>query len=210
MECQFWPSIVAATIGVIGALIAAIVVGRKTASASIQSVHKTFQEQRQLDEERREKIIRGVLQTFYDELDVTCKWLDEQVENCWKDFEKKAITFFKGKLWISDDCLTIYRSNASFIGQIEKPPELRSEIVRVYTLLQDLIEAYKINNNYLDKHEKAKTDMKEELAEKYHAFLMSYALELKKQHNNFRKSKEDLFKILREECNICGLAKDSK
>ena len=200
-------------------LMASVVVGLIT----LLGVYLTLRGQRQCDKDRQEEIIQGVLQALYEELKEVWERLDEVAVDYWKKYEEekgnKKRSIFSCHLTVSQDYLTIYRSNANLIGQIKRS-ELRRKIVRVYTLLQALVEGYRINTEFLDKCEEAdirwqaaeaKGDEAEVKAnkvlyERFYSKLEKYAPQLQKEHKYLKQLiEEDLLEMLREEFSKCRI-----
>ena len=167
------------------------------------------------DKKRQQEIIKGVLQAFYVELKVTWERYDKRVGDYWKEFEKGRVAIFYDVLPIHHDYLTIYRSNANYIGQINDS-KLRLKIVEVYTLLQDLMESYRSNAKFLNKywgaqHEwneaitkqnTAEATLKAQLSFEASSDLMTQAPKLKEQHNHLKGLIENLLKTLKPRCNV--------
>ena len=145
------------------------------------------------------EIIQGVLQALYEELIVLWGLVDESVEFHSKESEQRKKDFFDAKLTIPQGFFTIYNSNASLIGQIDKlsePEKLGSQIVRVYMLLQALLQAYKTNNELIDKYNDAGYDDHQEGMRVYTELLREHALRLREAHSDFTKRIGPLFEIL--------------
>ena len=179
-------------------------------------VSTTFQRQRQLDKDRQEEIIDGVLQAFYGELNIFWERLNEIVEDFWKEYEEeekkggKPILLLNLPFW--GDHFPIYHSNANLIGQINEPPDLRHKIVKVYALFESLIRSYRINTMLVERRNEARTMRKEAqtrgdvteifvnqmLYEERFSHLQSFAPKLKARHDQFRELIEDLLKVLEE------------
>lgn len=186
MECQLSSS-------VIGGLIAG--------GFAILAVYVAFGKQNERDEKRQQEIIQGVLQAFYEELGEVWDQYVEMTGDFWEKFQKGKGEVLYLRISVSPDYLVIYRSNANLIGQI-KDSELRRKIVRVYALLQSLVECYKINSDLVAQREKAIFDKNQELVDDTYIQLQSYALKLKEDHDRFRGLIEDLFKMLEKELSL--------
>ncbi len=198
-----------------------LITGLFTLGGVILGSGMTFLGQYLLDKRR----IQGVLHALYEELNSFWKQLKGEVDPYWKMFERGAVKHFDCRLSLSPDYITIYRSNANFIGQIGDL-ELRHKIVEVYMLLQALMQGYAINTKFLyeylevkDRHEEvvakredavAKRDEVEAnknaieangikiLVENSMRQLRIYAPQLKKEHDDFAKLVEKLLKMLKE------------
>lgn len=181
----------------------------------------TFLGQYLLDKRR----VEGVLHALNQELNSFWKQLKEEVDFYWKIFKQGKAKHFDCRLSLSPDYITIYRSNASLIGQIGDL-ELRNKIVEVYMSLQALMQAYAINTKFLyeyvevkDRHEEAvakredavtKRDEVEAnknaieangikvLVENSMRQLKIYAPQLEKEHDDFTKLIEELLETLDE------------
>lgn len=193
-------SIVIAFLGYVTTLIVGFYSADRTAGASKESVHETFQEQRQLDRDRQEKMIEGVLYAIYEELDETCKQLNSpEIEYGWKEYENSGKKLFQVYYPVPLDYLIIYRANANLIGQIDEPSELRRKIVSSYMLLQTLMERYKRNNALLAQYQETK-DRGE--PDSYNMGLFMQFADtsriLQKEHKLFKRSTRELFDILIE------------
>ena len=83
----------------------------------------------------------------------------------WKKYEEEEKEekppIFAVNIPFRQDYFTIYKSNANLIGQINKPPDLRRKIVKVYTLFESLIEAYRINTVLVQKRQEVRAMWKE-------------------------------------------------
>ena len=204
-----WPS-------VIGALIVGVI--------TLVGVYETIRGQEERDEKRRKDRNKAVKKALYQELNTLWEKLIESVKDFWVEY--KEIEFLDFRSFLSPDYLTIYRSNADHIGHIEDP-ELRDEIVNVYILFQALIDAYKLNTEFLCEYNEAEDRYNETIAKqknpaayksqslsvKYgteaagfealrdHALqkLKRYAPELKEQHDNFADLIKDLLDMLEKD-----------
>ena len=211
MGCELSESNISALIAAISALVGVVI--------GILGEH-------QLNAMRQRKIVRGVKQAFYEELNSFWKKLKKAVDFSWKDFDQKKIEYFDCPLSLSPDYLTIYRSNANYIGQIDDL-ELRGKIVNVYMTLQALMQGYETNTKYfyeykelIDRHEEVKaqyimplrgvgatearrnimeTKGLEVLIDKSLRQLKGYAPELKKIHKEYTDLIEDLLEELRKD-----------
>lgn len=183
---------------------------------TLLGVYLTLRGQRQLDKDHQEEIVNGVLQALYEELDILWERLNELVEDDWKKYEeekrreRKAIFFCN--LPIRKDYFTVYNSNANLIGQINKPPDLRRKIVKVYTLFGALIEGYRRNTALLDKREEIRIRWKEAqtkgdtaevtvndmLYQECSSSLRVMAPKLKERHDQFGDLIGDLLEALEE------------
>lgn len=198
-------------------VVSAAIVGFLT----LLGVRKTIQGQEERDEKRRKDRNQAVKRALYQELSLLWKELSESVKDFWMEYEQKGFLDFRS--FLSPDYLTIYRSNANHIGHIDDP-ELRDKIVEAYVLLQALIDAYKLNTEFLCEYNEADDRYNETMAkhadaidksdiiavEKYSIEatgfealrgkslrqLKRYAPELKEQHDNFADLIEDLLDIL--------------
>ena len=136
-------------------------------------MYLTLQGQRQQDKGRQKEIIRGVLQAIYEELDSFWEQLNEEVDFYWEIFDwemfgQRKIKHFDCRLSLSPDYITIYRSNANLIGQIEEL-KLRRKIVKAYMLLQSLMVGYGINTELLREYVKARNRLREAIAKRKEA-----------------------------------------
>ncbi len=171
-----------------------MLVGRKTASASVDSVHKTFQEQRQLDKERQDKKINAVLGVIYEELSVVSELYDKEVGVYWEGFEAGTDKFFWSNISLTQDYFTVYSSNANLIAEIPDL-RLRRKIVEIYTLLKALIDYYKQNNRSLDEIEKSRAT--KEAIESDEVY-QDFARRLYQCHLRFVGLRKELFKMIEE------------
>lgn len=198
-------SIIAALIIANGAVEAAKKGAEMSAKASRESVREMLEGQEQRDKDRQEEVVQAVLQAFCEELYVIYKRLDSRaVESIWEEFEDQTreTICFDGLFSVPSDYLAIYRANANVIGQINKPPSLRGEIVRNYMLLQLVMEDYRTNNTLLNQYEETKNN-------KIIPRLKRDAKTIRENHNRFKKSVEGFFETLEKECNIKPSGKDS-
>ncbi len=193
-------------------LMGSVVVGLIT----LLGVYLTLRGQRQLDKSRQEEIVEGVLQALYEELDILWERLNELVKDDWEKYEEEKIkgkkAIFSCNLPIRKDYFTVYNSNANLIGQVNKPPDLRRKIVKVYTLFGALIEGYRKNTELLQKREEIRIRWREAqtkgdtgevtvndmLYEECSSSLRVIAPKLKERHDEFGNLIEDLLKVLEE------------
>ena len=121
-----------------------------------------------IDRWRQWEIIQAVKQAFYQELNTFWGQLSEEVEDFWIEYEETKETggYFDYFSRFPPDYFTIYRSNANYLGQIDDS-ELRAKIIKVYMLLQALMQAYGTNTEFLreyievrDRYEKKKLNLK--------------------------------------------------
>jgi len=113
--------------------------------------------------------------------------------------EQKKEYIFDFPLRVSQDYLSTYSSNANFIGQIEKPRELRQKIIKGYMLLQRLMKAYEKNNMLLEEHAKVIAIGNYGAGDVFYYRLLQYAPELKKEHDYIEEFMKDLLKALEKE-----------
>ena len=180
-------------------LIVSVIGGLIAGGFAILAVYKTFEKQNKRDEKNQQEIIKGVLKAIYEELKQTSDLLFDgpYVENFMQEIEKDPKKIFRLVFPISQDYLTIYRSNANLIGQINDPPDLRPKIVRTYVYLQVLIETYRANNEMLGEYHLTQNRFQR------------IAQALKRHHTRFQKSREEVFRILEEKYNISDSVDDS-
>ena len=213
-------SIVIAFLGYITTLIVGFHSADKTASATKESVEDTFRNQRQLDKDRQEEIIQGVLHAIYEELDVVYRQLNApQLKEAWEKFEDKEFwkglpsftgqdkPVFFGAFPTSVDFLIVYRSNASLIGQVENS-ELRSEIVRNYTFLQILLQSYERNRECFSQCLEAYDKDERNFANRLRSDLQKIAPILKENHDSVNESILELLKTLEEELSIPNVVRE--
>ena len=155
--------------------------------------------QNRRDRDRQQEIIHGVQQAIYEELNSIYEELNSpSIEHSWKEFEEKKVTFYYNVLPVSQNYSIIYSSNANLIGQI-KNSDLRREIVKTYNLLEDLMETYRENNKVVNQYTEALNTGKTQLTSSLYLQLRTIAPGLRYTHKLFRKSTEDLSKMLEEE-----------
>ena len=169
----------------------------------------------------QQEIINGVLQAINVELKEIYRQLNSSsMKKAWKEFEEiekgDERKYFRMIFPVSQDYLTIYRSNANLIGQI-KNSDLRQKIVRDYTSLHMLLEMYKLNNRILIQYREVRNKGQSGLANELRLQLQGIAPALKSNQNSLNeKLTEDLFKILEREISqrqpypLHGFTKDSK
>ena len=181
-----------AVVTVAAAYGSARIAGNMAAEASINSVHETFREQRQLDKERQDKTIDAILGVIYEELNILWELYDKEVGAFWKNFNSGEDKIFWSNISLTQDYFTVYRSNANLIGEIPDL-HLRRKIVEIYTLLKALIDYYKQNNNLLD--EIKENGITAETAESNKDY-QDFTKRLNKCHLRFVGLKKELFDIL--------------
>ena len=212
-----WPlliSIITALIIAGGALFAAKKGGEMAAKASRDSVRETLERQEKREKEHQRGTIQGVLQAFYEELNILWEQLDYDVASRWEEYNQGKKEYFTYQLFISTDYLTMYRANANLIGQIkvseelqyklglQQESELRRSIVKVYMIFQVLIDGYRYNNSLIDEYNKAQYDENERAIRVSMGNLQKYAPQLRETHNKFKIEIEYLLKILEKISNI--------
>lgn len=138
--------IVSITVGIIAAYF-----GARTALRAAQKNHENNLE---LQRERRESQIRGMIQAIYAELTSIAEIYRNEFFEEWEQFSgaEPFSTYYP----ITQDYFTVYNSNASLIGQIPND-ELRSAIVKAYLLAKGLIDSHLMNNRLLDDYALAKS-----------------------------------------------------
>ena len=191
-------------------LLTSIIGGLIGGSFAILAVIVAFFGQYKLNEWRQRETIQGVLQAIYTELNENYQQLNSPfMEKAWEKFENNPEKIFTTVFPVTPDYLIIYRSNATLIGQIEKPLGLKPRIVSSYMLLQAVMERYKTNNMLLTQSLKAGGEGALDLESDSSSLLREIAPVLKQEHNSFKKVTKNLLKILKKECNIVDSTDDS-
>ena len=192
---NWFPTIIAALIIAGGAFFAARHGGKMAAKASRDSLRQTFQGQEQRDKKRQQETIQGVLQAINEELNILWELYIKNFGVYLEEVKKGGI--FDVPVSISQDYFTIYRSNANLIGQIENS-DLRRKVVKVYTLLQAMLDCYQINSIRLGKYQTAGRSDKA-LWISLGLGLANYAEKLKEDHYYLKREVEALLEMLKKE-----------
>ena len=188
-------------------IISALIVG----VFALAGVYFTLQGHRQLEKGRQEEIIRGVLESLYEELKVFHKQLNSSdLKNSWNkfqdvkfwaslpDFKEDDKPIFFGYFPTSVDFSIIYRSNADLIGRV-KNSDLRREIVRNYTFIHILLESYRKNETLFDRCTEAYDKGEGKFGRSLLSSLQRIAPILKDNHDAVNESIEGLLEKLDEE-----------
>ncbi len=194
-------------VSIVVPLVASAIGGFIAIYSADRSVNQTLIAQEERDDKQHNDLIQGVLQAICEELSVNYGQINlESLKKTWERFEDhkqlwqqnkdpKDRPYFSSHFPIPQDCFVIYRSNANFIGQINRPSNLPGRIVYSYNLLQALIGHFSLNNTFLIEYRK--TGNKKALSE-----LQNLGPVLERERDLFNKSVLNLFEILKEEYDI--------
>ena len=180
-----------------------------TANASREGVRETLKAQEIRDKERQQQVILGVLEAIHQELYVIFhKLYSPKIEDNWKKFENKEESFYCYYTPVPEDYLTIFRSNANIIGQINNS-ELRFKIVNTYMYLQVLLYRYEKNNKLLDQYLEVPIRDPQLYARIVNQLEM-IAPVLREEHNTFREIVDDFFEAAIKEWPSFGISDPAK
>ncbi len=151
-------------------------------------------------EKNEEKLINGLLQAIHDETKTLWERYMEGIGNKLEKLPNGKGFFIYYPL--TQEYFTIYNGNSFLIGRIPDN-NLRMAIVNGYSGARGLIDAYRLNNDFVQKYEQSyflfhktkKQEIKEEMMG-YVATLVDYAGTLKRLHNELKENVNDLLKML--------------
>jgi hypothetical protein len=104
---------------------------------------KEVQQKEKEEQEFRDNILRAIRC----ELNVLGSIYDQNIGKQLKEHEDKKADFFGVALSLTQNWFTVFEGNAAHLGKIKS--EISSRIIATYALNKGLIEAYRINNEYL-------------------------------------------------------------
>jgi hypothetical protein len=149
------------------------------------------------------RTLMGVLQAVHDEIETL--W-DLYIDGIGHELE--ALPNGQGlRIYypVTQQYFTIYTTNALFIGRI-RDNDLRKLIVTAYSKARGLIDSYRLNNDLLQKHERAhwfflqtNNPVHQAAATGYLQAVVNYASTLKRLHDDVKSQAQDLLHALRKE-----------
>ncbi|MFM0000191.1 hypothetical protein PQR57_04085 [Paraburkholderia dipogonis] len=155
------------------------------------------------DQKRREASHhRAILQALHDELETVAEVYKSSIGNQIGALPKGQPFFY---FWpVSSEYFGIYHSNAVFIGHL-KDNDLRKALVQTYTYAKALIDSFRLNNAFVEKHQQAAlitnqapTDTNKHMLNAAYQQLVSYAETLQESHKRFERNIEDTLRRLRK------------
>jgi len=176
--------------GLLSGVFSAVIGGVLTGLFSLVAVGKQVKSTRQIDRERLEEEIDGIIQAIYDEITTVYKAYEQSIGVLVEALKQKEI--FTTYYYVTEDYFTIYNSNASVIEKISDR-ELRSLIVETYCKAKMLLDVFELNNNILSRHHelvilsyKAKDEYDMALASREETKLIVNATAIRKRHNDLK------------------------
>jgi hypothetical protein len=153
--------------------------------------------------ERDKQLLKGILQAMHDE--VVTLW-DAYMDGIGHQIEALPDGKPLNMYWpVTQEYFTVYNTNASIIGRIQDH-DLRRLIVSTYTNARGLIDSYRLNNDLVQKHERAVLIFQETNnpthkanAVAYYGSMVEYAGKLKKRHQAIKHQTQQLLRALRKE-----------
>jgi hypothetical protein len=182
------------TLLIIGAVFAGLV-GFITSFA----LHKLEVKQRKNEEEEFKE---NVLRAIRCELESLSMIYEKGIGAKWKESEK--LDFFPVRLSLTQEWFTVFNANAVHLGKIEKG--ISNRIITTYALNKALIEAFRINNEYLAEMARVGFEIQQRGAqadlnlrfETVQGWLVTQKAEIKKSDEALKAVVKDLFEALDE------------
>lgn len=184
------------------AIVGAIVGGAITGFFTLKGVFKAHKNTVDLQKNKEESAIKGLLQALHDEVETI--W-DRYMEGA--GFHLEALKDNEPFLMyypVVQDYFTVYNSNAFLIGHIPDT-DLRKDIVYIYTTAKGLVDSYRLNNDLVQKfehwnnmHLETQNKVHQNRAAAQYGALVEYAKSIKKQHDILKKKSNELLRKLRK------------
>jgi hypothetical protein len=153
--------------------------------------------------EKDAQMLMGVLQAVHDEIetlwDIYMDGIGHQLEALPNG---QALNTYDP---VTQEYFTVYNTNAFFIGRI-RDNDLRKLIVSTYSKARGLIDSYRLNNDFVRKHEHAywlfqetNNQIHQAAAAGHWQGMIDYAAKLRKAHDEMKKQIQNLLRALRKE-----------
>jgi len=145
---------------------------------------------------------RTILQALHDELETVSEVYKTSIGIRIASLPQgQAFLYF----WpVSSEYFAVYHSNAVFIGHI-KDNDLRKSLIQTYTYAKALIDSFRLNNNFIEKHQQAllitsqaPTDANKQVLKSLHQGLVDYATILQDSHKRLERAVDDALRRLRK------------
>ncbi|MDS0850508.1 hypothetical protein [Burkholderia cenocepacia] len=145
---------------------------------------------------------KAILRALHDELETISEVYKSSVGN-------QIATLPKGQpflyFWpVSSEYFAVYHSNSVFIGHL-KNNDLRKSLIQTYTYAKALIDSFRLNNAFVEKHQQAvfitaqaPTDANKQFVQVTHQQLVLYGEILQESHRRLEKSAEETLRALRK------------
>ena len=117
---------------------------------ALESVNRSFNNQREHAEESEKKLIQGFLQAIHDEIETIYERYQETMGSRLESLpDGSALTFYYP---VVSDFFSVYNGNTFLIGRIPNN-DLRKQIIRTYTLSKGMVDSFRLNNDLVYKFE---------------------------------------------------------
>ncbi|WP_175840534.1 MULTISPECIES: hypothetical protein [Burkholderia] len=145
---------------------------------------------------------KAILRALHDELETISEVYKATIGNQIAALPKgQPFLYF----WpVSSEYFAVYHSNSVFIGHL-KNNDLRKSLIQTYTYAKSLIDSFKLNNVFVEKHQQAAFIATQapniantHLAQSTHQQLVLYAEVLQDSHKRLEQSVEGTLRALRK------------
>lgn len=174
--------------------------GLIAALSSLLAVKKQAKFTRQIDKERLDNEVEGVIQSIYDEIETVYGGYIQSIGRFVEELKPGGSLMVH--YHVSEDYFTIFNSNAVLIGKIDNS-ELRSLIVNTYTKGKMLLDSFRLNNDILSRYEhqsilyyKGKDEYDRDLANHESVKLVLIASKIRERHVDALESAKRLLKCI--------------
>jgi hypothetical protein len=182
-----------------GAIIGGIIAGY----FALRATEKSFANQKIQSDDKEKKLIKSVLQAIHDEIETIYDRYQEamgaHVESLGKN---EALNMYYP---LVSDFFTIYNTNSLLLGRIPNN-DLRKQIIKTYTLAKGIVDSFRLNNDFVAKHEYAhklynetRLDVHNHQATAHYQALIDYAAVIKEMHCTLKIEVNILLRQLRKE-----------
>lgn len=186
----------------VGVVVAAIIGGCIAGFFSLYAIKQTFKNQQTHADENEERLIKALLQAIHDEIEtVWNQYQDTMGTDIEALGENKPLNYYYPLI---SDYFTVYNGNSFLIGRIEND-DLRKQIILTYTLAKGMVDSFRLNNDFVSKHELAQKIRRETalVKDRRHVevlrdTLISYAKKLKARHQTLKAEVNKLLRDLRK------------
>lgn len=134
--------------GLIGAVVGGLIAAASTMWAAGRSTKQAFNYSRSLQDEAERETLRRLLLAIRTEIATTWEAYESEAGRHVNSLDYQPLQL---RYDLRQQYFTVYDSNAQFLGHIEND-ELRSAIVRAYTLFKRLIDVHLLNNDLRERH----------------------------------------------------------
>jgi len=170
---------------------------------ALESVNRSFNNQREHAEESEKKLIQGFLQAIHDEIETIYERYQETMGSRLESLpDGSALTFYYP---VVSDFFSVYNGNTFLIGRIPNN-DLRKQIIRTYTLSKGMVDSFRLNNDLVYKFEhsnkiydETKQEVHKQHAHAHYGSLVEYAKTLKQSHQTLKQEIANLLRALRKQ-----------